>query len=180
MPKDKFNVIYVDPPWAFQNKPPTRLVEKEYPTMELDCNCKLKVPSAEDAVLFLWIPNSMFPEGLEVVKAWGFKYKTNMVWIKNKIGMGYYGRSRHDTLFICIKGKIGTPKRENRPDSVIKAPREEHSKKPDEIYDIIEKMYPNKKYLELFFEKFLGELTFQNESRKKKHFKICMSFLNTK
>jgi len=152
LPKEKFNVIYADPPWQYEiSTTPNRIIEKEYPTMSLKELCKLKIPSADDCILFLWCTSpKLYPEGNEILKAWGFTYKTSMVWIKDRIGMGYYARQRHELLLIATKGNIGVPEPENRYDSVIEAPRQEHSKKPKEVYERIEKMYPQGKYLELF------------------------------
>jgi N6-adenosine-specific RNA methylase IME4 len=73
-----------------------------------------------------------------------------MVWVKDKIGNGFYVRGKHELLFIGEKGDMPVPEEKNRPASVIEAPRKEHSRKPDIVYEIIEKMYPNRKYLELF------------------------------
>jgi len=84
----------------------------------------------------------------EVMKSWGFEYKTNLTWVKNQMGVGHYVRGRHELLLLGIKGKIGTPI--IVPDSVINAKRRKHSQKPDQVYEIIESMYPNKKYIELF------------------------------
>ena len=147
----KFDIIYADPPWEYDfSVSDSRAIESHYPTMKLDEICKLKIPAAENAVLFLWVPQPKLREGLKVIDAWGFEYKTGMVWIKDKIGMGYYVRGKHELLLIATKGKPELPLPKNRPESVIEAPRTNHSEKPKIIYDIIEKMYPNKRYLELF------------------------------
>ncbi|MFW9973015.1 MAG: MT-A70 family methyltransferase [Candidatus Odinarchaeota archaeon] len=151
-PEGKFGLIYADPPWQYNfTSSPTRTIEKEYSTMTLKEICNLKIPSTKDCILFLWCPApKLYPEGLTVIKEWGFTYKTCMVWIKDKIGMGYYGRNRHELLLIATKGNPGIPIPKNRPDSVIEAPRTEHSKKPEIVYELIEKMYPNKEKIELF------------------------------
>lgn len=152
LPKEKYNIIYADPPWQYNfTESPTRSIEKEYPTMELSEIKKLKIPSADNSILFLWCPApKLYPEGMEVIKAWGFIYKTCMVWVKDRIGMGYYARNRHELLLVATKGSPGVPEPSNRPDSVIEAPRTEHSKKPEIMYELIEQMYPHGKYLELF------------------------------
>ena len=151
LPIDKYDVIYADPPWTYNfTQAPNRSIEKEYPTMDIKDICKLKIPSADNSILFLWCTSpKLIPEGVEVIRSWGFTYKTSMVWVKDKIGMGYYARSRHEFLLIATKGKPGVPEPAVRPDSVIEAPRTKHSKKP-ELYEMIERMYPNRKYLELF------------------------------
>jgi N6-adenosine-specific RNA methylase IME4 len=73
-----------------------------------------------------------------------------MAWVKNKIGTGYYFRGQHELLLVGIKGKMSPPTEENRPPSVLMSPVEGHSKKPDIVYELIEKMYPNCVYLEVF------------------------------
>ncbi|MFW9970144.1 MAG: MT-A70 family methyltransferase [Candidatus Odinarchaeota archaeon] len=154
LPEDKYNVIYADPPWHYEGGTTSnRIIENKYPTMKTSDICKLKIPSAKDSILFLWVTSPKLEEGLEVMNMWGFTYKTSMVWVKDKIGMGYYARGRHEFILIGTKGSIGAPDPQNRPDSVIEAPRKEHSEKPEIMYELIEQMYPNHKYLELFARK---------------------------
>lgn len=151
LPKDKYNVIYADPPWYYEGgTTPNRIIENQYPTMKTEEICKLEIPAAKDAILFLWVTSPKLEEGLNVLKSWDFVYKTSMVWVKDKIGMGYYARGRHEFLLIGTKGSPGVPEPKVRPDSVIEAPRITHSKKPMGVYDLIEQMYPKGKYIELF------------------------------
>ena len=84
------------------------------------------------------------------MQAWGFRYKTQAVWVKDKIGTGFYFRNKHEDVLLGVRGNPGTPEEKNRPPSVFESPRLEHSVKPDILYEIIEKMYPDRKYLELF------------------------------
>jgi len=151
LPAGLFNVIYADPPWRYQfTVTYSREVEKNYPTMSLDDICALQVPAAEDAILFLWATSPKLEEALRVLNEWGFEYRTSMAWVKDKIGMGHYVRGQHELILIGRKGKIRTPEESDRPSSVIMSPRREHSQKPDEVYDLIERMYPTGTYLELF------------------------------
>jgi len=152
IPEGKFSIIYADPPWEYEfSNSNMRDIENHYPTLELEKIKAIKVPADDNAMLFLWTPAPKLEEALEVVKAWGFYHRTNIVWVKDKIGTGYYSRGKHELLLIGIKGEgIGTPLPENRPESVIFAERTEHSKKPDIFYEIIEKMYPNHSKIELF------------------------------
>ena len=149
LPKGEYDVIYADPPWdysfKFRGNP-----ENHYPTMKTDDICKLEIPSSPNAMLFLWATNPKLEEALQVISAWGFEYKTNIVWVKDRIGTGHYVRGLHELLLICKKGSMPTPQEETRIPSVLYSPTREHSKKPDEVYGIIESMYPNRKYLELF------------------------------
>lgn len=148
-----FPVIYADPPWQYEHPiSDSRRIENQYPTMDTESICALPVSeiSAPDAILFLWATTPMLKHGLAVMSAWGFEYRTSMVWVKPSIGPGQWVRQRHEYLLIGVKGYIPTPKGENKPDSVIEAPRNEHSKKPEVVYEIIESMYPEFDKVELF------------------------------
>jgi len=149
----KFNVILADPPWQYEHTiSDSRMIENQYPTMGIDEIIALPVQtiSEDDAVIFLWATTPMLKKGIQVLDAWGFEYRTAMVWVKPSIGPGWWVRNRHEHLLIGTRGNIPTPKAENKPDSVIEAPREEHSKKPEIIYSIIEDMYPTLSKIELF------------------------------
>jgi len=147
----KFDVIYADPPWQYEHCiSKSSAIETHYRTMDLQDICNLKIPAKENSVLFLWVPVPLIQQGFKVMNAWGFDYRTNMVWVKDKIGMGYYVRARHELLYIGVKGKGRIPAVTDKWQSVIFAPRLEHSKKPPILYDIIEGAYPDCKYLELF------------------------------
>jgi N6-adenosine-specific RNA methylase IME4/ParB-like chromosome segregation protein Spo0J len=150
LPQGQFDVILADPPWKYEIN--TRgSPDEHYGVMEDNAIQDMKIPAADNAILFLWGTAPKLVEALDVMKAWGFEYKTNAVWIKDKIGTGYYFRGQHELLLIGVRGKgIGVPVEASRPSSVIEAPRKEHSQKPEVVYDIIEKMYPGHKYLELF------------------------------
>lgn len=147
----RFSVLYADPPWRYEHsETTTREIENHYPTMTLDEIKDMDVPAADDAVLFLWVTSPKLIEGLEVLDAWGFQYRTCMVWIKDRIGMGYYARQQHELLLIGKRGALPVPDPEDRPSSVIHGPRGEHSAKPDEVYELIERMYPTRSKFELF------------------------------
>jgi len=152
LPDGEFNVIYADPPWTYNVKT-SYSPEKHYSVLTTEEICKLDIPLAKDAVLFLWTTNPLLEDALEVMKSWGFKYKTNIAWMKNRSGTGHYVLGQHEILLIGVKGKIGTPLPENRPSSIVNASKTKHSAKPDIIYEIIERMYPEAKYLELFARK---------------------------
>ncbi len=151
----KYTVIYADPPWRYENPPiggSNRSIENQYSTMDLDEICALGVDSvaAEDAMLFLWVTAPKLAECFQVIDAWGFTYRTCMVWVKDKIGMGYHARNKHEILLIGKRGELPPPDESARPASVVNAPRLQHSAKPDEFYEIIEQMYPDANRLELF------------------------------
>jgi N6-adenosine-specific RNA methylase IME4/ParB-like chromosome segregation protein Spo0J len=149
LPQGSFDVIVADPPWEYDIN--TRgSPDEHYAVMKQKDIEELKIPSADKAILFLWATAPKLPEALKVMRAWGFTYKTNAVWIKDKIGTGYYFRGQHELLLVGNKGDITTPMESTRPSSVIEAPRLEHSQKPDVVYGLVEQMYPNRTYLELF------------------------------
>ena len=106
--------------------------------------------ATDDAVLFLWSTSAHLPEAIQVITAWGFNYKTNIVWVNDRLGLGYYVRNKHELLLIATRGDMPCPPASNRPSSVIFAPRREHSAKPDEAYQLIERMYPDSPKIELF------------------------------
>jgi N6-adenosine-specific RNA methylase IME4/ParB-like chromosome segregation protein Spo0J len=150
----QYPVISGDPPW--EREPgisgPNREIENHYPTMKLADICALPVAdlATKDAVLFLWSTVLHLPQALTVIEAWGFKYRTSVVWVKDKIGTGYFVRNQHELLLIAVRGDFPHPLPANRPPSVIFAPRREHSRKPDEAYALIERMYPDLPKIELF------------------------------
>lgn len=153
LPDGQYNLIYADPPWRYEHsKTDSRKIENQYPTMELDDICDLDVAdvAAEDCVLFMWATSPKLAESIQVIKAWGFNYRTCMTWVKDRIGMGYYARQRHELLLIATQGTPHPPSEKDRPDSVVEAPRQEHSKKPERFYEIIETMYPKAEKVELF------------------------------
>lgn len=147
-----FPVILLDPPWRYDGAetPDARKIENHYPTMSLDELKMLEIPAADDAVLFCWATSPKLREALAVIEAWGFDYRTSMVWVKNKIGMGYYARQQHELILIARRGSLPVPDPQDRPSSVVNAPRGEHSAKPVAVHEAIERMYPGYRYCEMF------------------------------
>lgn len=148
-----FPVIYADPPWRYEHvKTENRAIENQYPTMALEEICALSVPviAAPNCVLFLWATSPKLAEAMRVIEAWGFTYRTCAVWVKDKIGMGYYFRQRHELLLVATRGELPVPEPSDRHDSVIEGERTEHSAKPVEFYEVIEAMYPEYRRIELF------------------------------
>jgi N6-adenosine-specific RNA methylase IME4 len=148
----KFSLILADPPWDDEFGSSNRSIENHYPTMKYEDILALPINQVahDQAVLFLWATPSMIEMALETARAWGFQYRTQMVWVKPSIGLGKYVRQRHEILLICRRGDHPAPLSENLPDSVIEAPRSEHSEKPEVFYEIIERMYPEAERIELF------------------------------
>jgi N6-adenosine-specific RNA methylase IME4 len=148
-----FSVILADPPWRFASNSkakPGRNAMRHYPTMPTAEICALPVPAAKDAVLLLWATSPMLTQALEVMVAWGFRYKSQAVWVKSRIATGYWARNRHELLLIGTRGLIPCPKPTLFPDSVIEAPTREHSRKPDIVRERIEAAFPMHRKLEMF------------------------------
>lgn len=159
----KFKTILADPPWQFQNRTGKMAPEHKrlnrYPTMTLQEIMNLPVSNiAEDTShLYLWVPNALLPEGLQVMKAWGFTYKTNIIWEKVRKdgfpdgrGVGFYFRNVTEVLLFGIRGTNARTLAPGRSQvNLIRTQKREHSRKPDEIYDIIEKC-SHGPFLELF------------------------------
>ncbi len=159
----KFATILADPPWQFQNRtgkvaPEHRRLNR-YGTMTLDDIKALPVASAsaDTAHLYLWVPNALLPEGLAVMTAWGFQYKSNIVWHKVRKdggpdgrGVGFYFRNTTELVLFGVKGKNArTLAPGRRQVNILKTQKREHSRKPDEFYDIVEACSPGA-YLEMF------------------------------
>src|SRR3984893_8261459 len=152
----RYPVILADAPWDYhlysETSGSARAAAEHYPTMKLDKICSLPVAdiATDDAILFLWTTAPHLQESFEVLAAWGFEYKTNAVWVKHAQGLGFFVRGQHEHLLIATRGDIPCPLPGDRPASVIEAPRREHSRKPDEAYTLIERMYPELPRIELF------------------------------
>lgn len=159
----KFKTILADPPWQFQNRTgkvaPEHKRLNRYPTMSLDDIKALPVAEvAEDTShLYLWVPNALLLEGLEVMKAWGFQYKTNIIWEKIRNdgapdgrGVGFYFRNVTEILLFGVRGtNVRTLDPGRSQVNLIRSKKREHSRKPDEMIDLIERCSPGP-YLELF------------------------------
>ena len=161
--RGKFRTILADPPWEFVNRTgkisPENKIYKRYKTMKLDEIKLLPVYkiSSKRSHLYLWVPNALLKEGLEVMEAWGFKYKTNIIWHKirkdgesDNGGVGFYFRNSTEVLLFGIKGSnVRTKKLGRTQINFVKSRKREHSRKPNEFYDIIENCSWGP-YLELF------------------------------
>jgi N6-adenosine-specific RNA methylase IME4 len=149
-PEGPFQLIYADPPWQLGHPDSRHAPENHYPTMALDEIKAMQIPAADDAILLIWAVNSLLPEALAVIDAWGFEYRSNLVWVKPSIGLGVWTRNRHELLLLGRRGKHPAPDPEQRPDSVLEAKRGRHSAKPNRVYELIEAAWPHTSKLELF------------------------------
>lgn len=157
-----FSTVLADPPWRFANRtgkvaPEHRRLDR-YSTMTLDAICALDVKSilAPKAHLYLWVPNALLPDGLAVMQAWGFRYVSNIVWAKRRKdggpdgrGVGFYFRNVTELLLFGVHGSMRTLAPGRSQVNMIETRKREHSRKPDEQYEIIEACSPGA-YLELF------------------------------
>jgi N6-adenosine-specific RNA methylase IME4 len=159
----KFKTILADPPWQFQNRtgkvaPEHRRLSR-YETMTFDDICALPVEgiAAATAHLYLWVPNALLPEGLRVMEAWGFRYKSNLIWHKVRKdggsdgrGVGFYFRNVTEIILFGVRGKNARTLAPGRSQvNMLQTRKREHSRKPDEQYDLIEACSEGP-YLELF------------------------------
>jgi N6-adenosine-specific RNA methylase IME4 len=159
----KFGTILADPPWQFQNRTgkvaPEHKRLSRYGTMTLAEIQNLPVGEAACATahLYLWVPNALLPEGLAVMKAWGFQYKSNIVWHKIRKdggsdgrGVGFYFRNVTELILFGVRGKNARTLQPGRTQvNYLKSRKREHSRKPDEQYEIVESCSPGP-FLELF------------------------------
>ena len=161
----KFEIVLADPPWNERGGGKIkRGADRHYPLMKTEEIIRLGDDIehfiGDDAFLFLWVTNNYLPAGLEVMQAWGFDYRTNFVWVKDRVGLGFYARGQHE---LCLVGVRGNPPRSRRgggggsngfevPPSVLHADRGAHSKKPEAFYEVVEsfKSEPGSPCLELF------------------------------
>lgn len=157
-----YSTILADPPWQFQNRTGKMAPEHRrllrYPTMELKEIKELPVSklAAAKSHLYLWVPNALLQEGLEVMEAWGFTYKSNLVWYKVRKdggpdgrGVGFYFRNVTELVLFGVRGSMRTLQPGRTQVNLMSSRKREHSRKPDEIFDLIEDCSPGP-YLELF------------------------------
>lgn len=154
IPDDKkYDVIVADPPWAYNfSKSNSRKIENQYDTMSID---EIKALNVQDlcqdhTILYLWGTAPKLVEGLDVLLAWGFTYKSNMVWHKSRLGCGYWSRVSHEHILIGTTGSPAPPEPEQRKSSVIESPSKKHSEKPEVFIDWVDMWYPQADKIELF------------------------------
>lgn len=157
----KYPVILADPPWEFRTwgrntGPNGRTAEKHYRTMSTSDLCKFAIPATANCALFLWAVWPALPDALDLIRAWGFEYKT-IAWVWTKLnpssigfhyGLGYYTRANSEPCLLAVRGRMAVAKKDVQ--ALIVSPIQEHSRKPDDQYRKIERLYPTGPYLELF------------------------------
>jgi len=155
LPDRKYGVIVADPEWRFEpwsrETGMDRVPDNHYPTNPtavIAARAVAKI-AADDCVLFLWATVPMLPDALHVMQAWGFKYKSHLIWNKVHIGTGYWFRNQHELLLVGTKGKIPAPAMGEQWPSIIHEPRTRHSAKPECVLELIEQYFPNLPKIEL-------------------------------
>ena len=159
-----WQVIFADPPWRFSGNSaakPGRNAMGHYPCMTIQQLCDMPVKDivAKDALLMMWVTVPFLEKAFDVVKAWGFRYKSEVVWDKGKIGTGYWARNQHELLWICRRGKFPCLRPALFPTSVVSETRREHSRKPEHPQFIVQERYPQARKLELFARRYRGGWT---------------------
>lgn len=162
LPNGPFKTLLADPPWRFNNRTgkvaPEHKRLSRYNTMSLEEICALPVKNImeESSHCYLWVPNALLNEGLRVLESWGFQYKSNIVWHKVRKdggsdgrGVGFYFRNVTELVLFGVRGNMRTLSPGRRQVNLLSTRKREHSRKPDEIYDIIEDCSPGP-YIELF------------------------------
>lgn len=155
LPERRYGVIYADPEWRFENWSDEtgmdRAPENHYPTSDLETICRRDVASiaAEDSVLFLWATVPMLPEALQVMARWGFTYRSQFCWAKDRAGLGRWNRNRHELLLVGTRGSPPCPAPGTQWDSLITAPLGRHSEKPENFHRLIEDYFPTLPKIEL-------------------------------
>jgi len=153
---EKYSIVYADPPWKYISGDQHTDTEQEtvigshYKQMTIDelCAMPIKQMIYDNSILFLWVTAPLLEECFDLIRAWGFKYKTGMVWDKVKHNVGHKVSIRHEHLLICERGQM--PDIHELVDSVYSEERTEHSKKPEYFRELIDKLYPIGKRIEIF------------------------------
>ena len=155
LPTQKFGVIVADPEWRFEPWSRTtgmdRSADNHYPTSVTQVIAARDVASisADDCVLFLWATGPMIREALMVMEAWGFEYKSQVIWEKDKNGTGYWFRNKHELLLVGTRGTVPAPAMGTQWSSVVGAPTGAHSAKPEKFLEMIEAYFPTLPKIEL-------------------------------
>lgn len=150
--RSRFGCVLADPPWPYANQGTRGATSNHYETMEVEALCTLPVRElvAEDAHLHLWTTNAFLFQAKAVMNAWGFEYRSMLVWVKPEMGLGNYWRVSHELLLLGVRGSA--PFLEKGYRSWIEAPRQRHSEKPEAVRSMIEKASAGP-WLELFARK---------------------------
>lgn len=150
---DLFDIVVTDPPWAFASNSkakPGRNAMRHYECLS-DAELRLmRIPAKRDALMFMWTTAPMLRRSMIIGTAWGFDYVSNLVWIKDRIGTGFWARNRHEHVLILKRGAFPCPSPAPFEDSVIEGGQREHSRKPEDLQDRIDAIWPDLTKIEMF------------------------------
>lgn len=155
LPDKRYGVILADPEWRFEpysrDSGMDRAADNHYPTSltEVIASRPVAQIAAGDCALFLWATAPMLPDALRVMEAWGFTYRSQVIWGKDRLGTGYWFRNKHELLLLGVRGNVPAPAQGLQWDSLIQAAVSAHSAKPDRFYELIEAYFPNLPKIEL-------------------------------
>lgn len=155
LPTGPFDVIYADPPWRFASNSdakPGRNARRHYSCMSLDeiCEMPIKQIAARDTLLLMWVTVPFAHLADQVIRSWGFRTKSQLVWVKQRIATGYWARNQHEPCIIATRGRFPCPSPALFPTSIIPGIQREHSRKPDWVQDTVDARLPDARKLELF------------------------------
>jgi len=162
--KREYQIIYADPPWDYKGQKQhngkggtdTGGAATHYETMKLPELSRLPIEriADDDCLLFLWVTSPHLDQGIQLLKAWGFKWATvGFVWDKQRVNPGFYTMSQCELCLIGKRGKIPQPRGARNVRQLVSSMREKHSKKPDEVRNRISQMFPTQRKVELFARK---------------------------
>jgi len=139
-PEGEYDVIVIDPPWAYGTKydPEGRRIASPYPEMSIEELKKLKIPASKNCILWLWTTNAFMHEAYHLLEAWGFEPKTILTWVKDRMGIGDWLRGKTEHCILAVKGHPMVNLTNQT--TVLFAKRREHSRKPDEFYNLVESL----------------------------------------
>ncbi|RMC33742.1 MT-A70 family methyltransferase [Paracoccus alkanivorans] len=155
LPIGPFDVILADPPWRFASNSdakPGRNARRHYDCMSLDEICALPVKdsAAKNALLLMWVTVPFAHMADQVVRAWGFRAKSQLIWCKQRIGTGYWVRNKHEICVLATRGRFPCPSPALFPTSIIPGEQRGHSRKPEWVQDVIDERLPDSRKLEMF------------------------------
>jgi len=163
MPAGPFPVVVADPPWLFASNSeasPGKNARAHYECQPTDFIAGMPVGqvTGRNSTLFLWATSPMLPDALAVMAAWGFEYKSQIVWDKERVATGYHVRNQHELVLIGRRGRGPLMAHRATVPSIIRERSRQHSRKPEAFYDMIERGYPGTPKLELFARQDRGDL----------------------
>jgi len=165
--KGKFQVIVIDPPWPYGTEydPQIRRVASSYKEISIKELGAFVLPAHDNCIVWLWATHKFLPDAFNLLKEWGFDYKLTFVWDKEKLGVGAWLRCQAEFCLLGIKGNPEWNLTNER--DVLRAARREHSRKPDEFYQMVDKLCPAEKKIDIFSrEKREGWEQYGNEPAK--------------